>query len=33
MVGALTAFGLALMTLAAARLVARHRRATVEGRA
>jgi hypothetical protein len=33
LVGALTAFGLALMTLAAARLIARHRRATVAGRA
>jgi hypothetical protein len=29
----LIAFGMALMTLAAGRLVARHRRATVEGRA
>jgi hypothetical protein len=33
LVGAFTAFGLALMTLVAARLVARHRRATVEGHA
>jgi hypothetical protein len=32
-VGASIAFGLALMTLAGARLVVRHRRATVEGRA